>query len=90
MWQCSPSAPHLKTLIKTVTMQVRNKAAIEQKEREGDIREPKKWIKTLNEAGTDCWAVCCDAAIEFIKSITRGFTSKWNADCFDKNSQKHL
>ncbi len=45
-------------------------------EKEADIRA-KKWIKTLNEAGIRL-IVCkgCDAAIEFIKSITWGFMTE--------------
>ena len=47
--------------------------AIEMKRRKGGVtsENQKKWIKTLNEAGIQT-VVCkgCDAAIEFIESIT--------------------
>ncbi len=36
----------------------------------------KKWIKTLNEAGIQTVVWGCDAAIEFIKSITWGFMTE--------------
>jgi VRR-NUC domain len=48
--------------------------AIEMKRRKGGVtsENQKKWIKTLNEAGIQT-VVCkgCDAAIEFIESITK-------------------
>ena len=47
--------------------------AIEMKRKKGGVtsKNQKKWIKTLNEAGIQT-VVCkgCDAAIEFIESIT--------------------
>lgn len=47
---------------------------IEMKRKKGGVtsENQKKWIKTLNEAGIQT-VVCkgCDAAIEFIKSITK-------------------
>ena len=48
--------------------------AIEMKRKKGGVtsENQKKWIKTLNEAGIQT-VVCkgCDAAIEFIESITK-------------------
>jgi hypothetical protein len=67
--------PHLIIAHKDRDDEVRNKTlvAIEMKRKKGGITSAnqKKWIKTLNEAGVQT-VVCkgCDAAIEFIESIT--------------------
>lgn len=68
--------PHLIIAHKDRDDEVRNKTlvAIEMKRRKGGVtsENQKKWIKTLNEAGVQT-VVCkgCDAAIEFIESITK-------------------
>lgn len=68
--------PHLIIAHKDRDDEVRNKTlvAIEMKRKKGGITSAnqKKWIKTLNEAGVQT-VVCkgCDAAIEFIESITK-------------------
>lgn len=68
--------PHLIIAHKDRDDEVRNKTlvAIEMKRKKGGITSAnqKKWIKTLNEAGIQT-VVCkgCDAAIEFIESITK-------------------
>ncbi len=63
--------PHLIIAHKDRDDEVQTKpVAIEMKRKKGGVTsENQKWIKTLNEAGT---VACkgCDAAIEFIKSIT--------------------
>lgn len=67
--------PHLIIAHKDRDDEVRNKTlvAIEMKRKKGGVtsENQKKWIKTLNEAGIQT-VVCkgCDAAIEFIESIT--------------------
>lgn len=67
--------PHLIIAHKDRDDEVRNKTlvAIEMKRKKGGVTSinQKKWIKTLNEAGVQT-VVCkgCDAAIEFIESIT--------------------
>lgn len=67
--------PHLIIAHKDRDDDVRNKTlvAIEMKRKKGGVtsENQKKWIKTLNEAGVQT-VVCkgCDAAIEFIESIT--------------------
>lgn len=68
--------PHLIIAHKDRDDEVRNKTlvAIEMKRKKGGVtlENQKKWIKTLNEAGVQT-VVCkgCDAAIEFIESITK-------------------
>lgn len=68
--------PHLIIAHKDRADEVRNKTlvAIEMKRKKGGTTSAnqKKWIKTLNEAGIQT-VVCkgCDAAIEFIESITK-------------------
>lgn len=68
--------PHLIIAHKDRDDEVRNKTlvAIEMKRKKGGTTSAnqKKWIKTLNEAGIQT-VVCkgCDAAIEFIESITK-------------------
>ena len=68
--------PHLIIAHKDRDDEVRNKTlvAIEMKRKKGGVtsENQKKWIKTLNEAGIQT-VVCkgCDAAIEFIESITK-------------------
>ena len=68
--------PHLIIAHKDRDDEVRNKTlvAIEMKRKKGGVtsENQKKWIKTLNEAGVQA-VVCkgCDAAIEFIESITK-------------------
>ena len=68
--------PHLIIAHKDRDDEVRNKTlvAIEMKRKKGGTTSAnqKKWIKTLNEAGVQT-VVCkgCDAAIEFIESITK-------------------
>lgn len=67
--------PHLIIAHKDRDDEVRNKTlvAIEMKRKKGGVTSAnqKQWIKTLNEAGIQT-VVCkgCDAAIEFIESIT--------------------
>ena len=68
--------PHLIIAHKDRDDEVRNKTlvAIEMKRKKGGVtsENQKKWTKTLNEAGIQT-VVCkgCDAAIEFIESITK-------------------
>ena len=68
--------PHLIIAHKDRDDEVRSKTlvAIEMKRKKGGVtsENQKKWIKTLNEAGVQT-VVCrgCDAAIEFIESITK-------------------
>jgi hypothetical protein len=68
--------PHLIIAHKDRDDEVRNKTlvAIEMKRKKGGVTSAnqKQWIKTLNEAGIQT-VVCkgCDAAIEFIESITK-------------------
>ena len=68
--------PHLIIAHKDRDDEVRNKTlvAIEMKRKKGGVtsENQKKGIKTLNEAGIQT-VVCkgCDAAIEFIESITK-------------------
>ena len=68
--------PHLIIAHKDRDDEVRNKTlvSIEMKRKKGGVtsENQKKWIKTLNEAGIQT-VVCkgCDAAIEFIESITK-------------------
>lgn len=68
--------PHLVIAHKDRDDEVRNKTlvAIEMKRKKGGVtsENQKKWIKTLNEAGVQT-VVCkgCNAAIEFIESITK-------------------
>ena len=68
--------PHLIIAHKDRDDEVRNKTlvAIEMKRKKGGTTSAnqKKWIKTLNEASIQT-VVCkgCDAAIEFIESITK-------------------
>ena len=67
--------PHLIIAHKDRDDEVRNKTlvAIEMKRKKGGVTSAnqKQWIKTLNEAGVQT-VVCkgCNAAIEFIESIT--------------------
>ena len=68
--------PHLIIAHKDRDDEVRNKilVAIEMKRKKGGVtsENQKKWIKILNEADIQT-VVCrgCDAAIEFIESITK-------------------
>lgn len=68
--------PHLIIYEEDGSESIRDKkfVAIEMKRKKGGVtsENQKKWIKTLNEAGVQT-VVCkgCDAAIEFIESITK-------------------